>query len=195
MAARCLADQGAEVIKVEPPQGDNLRKYPSTLAAEGRAFIGVNRGKLGHRPGPEASRKACGVLLRLVREADVLVHNFRPIGAGAPRHRLRGAETINPRLIYCAVTGYGESGPLKDKAGYDQVLQSMTGICAMQGTRDEPHIVYGSVVDYYAAALLAGSVLVGALRAGAHGAGPVRRRFADAQRAGDAVCAAGVGRG
>ena len=65
---------------------------------------------------------------------------------------------LNPRLVYCAVSGYGERGPLKDKAGYDQVLQAMTGICAMQGSPDDPHIVYGSVVDYYAAALLAGSV-------------------------------------
>jgi formyl-CoA transferase len=62
---------------------------------------------------------------------------------------------INPRLIYCALTGYGESGPLKDKAGYDQVLQSMTGICTFQGPPGEPEIVYGSVVDYYAASLLA----------------------------------------
>jgi formyl-CoA transferase len=63
---------------------------------------------------------------------------------------------VNPRLIYCALTGYGETGPLKDKAGYDQVLQSMTGICTFQGeNRGEPEIVYGSVVDYYAASLLA----------------------------------------
>ena len=99
-----------------------------------------------------------GVLLRLARDADVLVHNFRP--SVPPRLRI-DYETLrarNPRLVYCAVSGYGEHGPLKDKAGYDQVLQSMTGICAMQGSSDDPHIVYGSVVDYYAAALLAGSV-------------------------------------
>jgi formyl-CoA transferase len=65
---------------------------------------------------------------------------------------------VNPRLIYCSLTGYGETGPLKEKAGYDQVLQAMTGICAMQGAAGEPEIVYGSVVDYYAAALLAGGV-------------------------------------
>ena len=66
---------------------------------------------------------------------------------------------INPRLIYCAVTGYGETGPLKDKAGYDQVLQTMTGMCALQGKRGgAPEIIYGSVVDYYAAALLAAGV-------------------------------------
>ena len=152
-----LADQGAEVIKVEPPGGDNLRKYPSTLKAEGRAFIGANRGKQGivldlKQPA------ARDVLTRLLRRADVLVHNFRP---GVPERLgidVRTLAKLNPRLVVCAVTGYGERGPLKDKAGYDQVLQAMTGICALQGTAAEPQIVYGSVVDYYAASLLAAGV-------------------------------------
>ena len=66
---------------------------------------------------------------------------------------------INPRLVYVAVTGFGETGPLKDKAGFDQVLQTMTGMCAMQGPQGgPPEILYGSVVDYYAAALVAGGV-------------------------------------
>jgi crotonobetainyl-CoA:carnitine CoA-transferase CaiB-like acyl-CoA transferase len=153
-----LADQGAEVIKIEPPDGDNLRQYPSTLQAESRAFIGVNRSKRGlvlDLKQPEG----LAALLRLVREADVLVHNFRP---SVPKrlgiaHEQLGA--INPRLIYCAVTGYGETGPMRDKAGYDQVLQTMTGMCALQGKRGgAPEIIYGSFVDYYAAALVAAGV-------------------------------------
>ncbi|MGN7832298.1 CaiB/BaiF CoA transferase family protein [Pseudoxanthomonas sp. 22568] len=153
-----LADQGAQVIKIEPPDGDNLRKYPSTLAAESRAFMGVNRSKIGIVLDLK-SAEGLAALLRLVREADVLVHNFRPavpkrLGIDFDRLTL-----INPRLIYCAVTGYGEHGPMKDKAGYDQVLQTMTGMCALQGKRGgAPEIIYGSVVDYYAAALLAGGV-------------------------------------
>jgi len=153
-----LADQGADVIKIEPPSGDNLRKYPSTLEAESRAFVGVNRSKLGvvlDLKDPQG-REA---LIALVREADVLVQNFRP----SVPHRLGIAyeqlKAINPRLIYCAVTGYGETGPLKDKAGYDQVMQTMTGMCALQGKRGQPpEILYGSVVDYYAAALVAAGV-------------------------------------
>jgi crotonobetainyl-CoA:carnitine CoA-transferase CaiB-like acyl-CoA transferase len=152
-----LADQGAEVVKIEPPEGDNLRKYPSTLAAEGRAFVGVNRGKRGlvlDLKQPEGLQ----VLLRLAAGADVLVHNFRPsvpprLGIDYPR-----LQQVNPRLVYCAVSGFGEHGPMRNRAGYDQVLQAMTGICAMQGGADNPQIVYGSVVDYYAAALLAASV-------------------------------------
>lgn len=153
-----LADQGAEVIKIEPPVGDNLRKYPSTLEAESRAFLGVNRSKLGVVLDLKQPRDMVR-LLALVRSADVLVHNFRPsvpARLGIAYEQLRA---INPRLVYCAVTGYGESGPLREKAGYDQVLQTMTGMCTLQGPAGgPPEILYGSVVDYYAAALVSGGV-------------------------------------
>ncbi|BEP43293.1 MULTISPECIES: CoA transferase [Variovorax] len=153
-----LADQGAEVIKIEPPAGDNLRKYPSTLEAESRAFIGVNRSKLGavlDLKNPED----LAALMELVRGADVLVHNFRPSVPPRLGIAYEQLKAVNPRLIYCAVTGYGETGPLREKAGYDQVLQTMTGMCALQGKRGEPpEIIYGSVVDYYAAALVAAGV-------------------------------------
>ena len=153
-----LADQGAEVIKIEPPDGDNLRKYPSTLEAESRAFIGVNRSKLGvvlDLKKPEG----LVALLRLVRSADVLVHSFRPSVPKRLGIDYERVSLLNPRLIYCSVSGYGDTGPMKDKAGYDQVLQTMTGMCTLQGKRGgAPEIIFGSVVDYYAAALLAGGV-------------------------------------
>lgn len=153
-----LADQGAQVIKVEPPVGDNLRKYPSTLEAESRAFVGVNRSKWGVVLDLKQAADHA-ILIKLVQEADVLVHNFRP---GVPERLGIGFEqlsTINPRLVYCSVTGYGSQGPLKSKAGYDQVLQTMTGMCSMQGKKEgPPEILYGSVVDYYASALVAGGV-------------------------------------
>ena len=153
-----LADQGAEVIKIEPPEGDNLRKYPSTLEAESRAFVGVNRSKWGAVLDLKQEADHA-VLLRLVRTADVLVHNFRP---GVPERLgidFARLSAINPRLVYCSVTGYGSTGPMKAKAGYDQVLQTMTGMCTMQGKHGgPPEILYGSVVDYYASALVAGGV-------------------------------------
>ncbi len=151
-----LADMGAEVIKIEPPAGDNLRKYPSTLEAESRAFLGVNRSKQGIAIDLKQP-DGLAVLMKLVDGADVLVHNFRPsvperLGIGFEQLRAR-----RPGLVYCAVTGYGDTGPMKDNAGYDQVLQTFTGICTLQG-RAEPEIVYGSVVDYYAAAMVASGV-------------------------------------
>ncbi|MGV2904525.1 CaiB/BaiF CoA transferase family protein [Achromobacter sp. AGC25] len=153
-----LADQGADVIKVEPPSGDNLRKYPSTLDAESRAFLGVNRGKRGLVLDLK-NADALAVLHELARQADVLVHNFRPSVPARLGIAYEQLAQINPRLIYCAVTGYGETGPLKDKAGYDQVLQTMTGMCALQGKAEgPPEILYGSVVDYYASSMVAAGV-------------------------------------
>jgi len=152
-----LGDLGAAVIKVEPPGGDNLRNYPSTLAQESRAFLGVNRNK--HGIGLDLKSPAgLGVLRRMVEAADVLVHNFRPsvpARLGIDYDRMKA---LNPRLIYCALSGYGETGPLKDRAGYDQVLQTMAGIAVEQGKPGDPEIVHGSAVDFYAASLLAFAV-------------------------------------
>jgi crotonobetainyl-CoA:carnitine CoA-transferase CaiB-like acyl-CoA transferase len=153
-----LADLGAEVIKIEPPTGDTLRQYPSTLAGESRAFLGTNRSKRGialDLKKPEGM----DVLLRLVRKADVFVHNFRPLVPKRLGIDYETLKAIKPGLIYCSLTGYGETGPLKDRAGYDQVLQSVAGICTSQGEgKSLPEIVYGSVVDFYAASMLAYAV-------------------------------------
>ena len=152
-----LGDLGALVLKIEPPEGDNLRNYPSTLPGESRAFLGVNRNKRGigldlkHPDG-------VGVLRRMAERADVLVHNFRPSVPARLGIDYDRMNTVNPRLIYCALTGYGDTGPLKDRAGYDQVLQTMTGICVEQGKPGDPEIVYGSAVDFYSASMLAFAV-------------------------------------
>ncbi|MBV9863254.1 MAG: CoA transferase [Alphaproteobacteria bacterium] len=150
-----LADLGAEVVKVESPQGDMLRQFPSTLAGESRFFVGTNRGKQAlalDLKQPEG----LAVLHRMVESADVLVENFRPsvparLGIDYPR-----LKAINPRLIYCGLTGYGDTGPLSDKGGFDQVLQCLTGMAAFQGgSADKPQLVLGSVLDYFTSALLA----------------------------------------
>ena len=153
-----LADQGADVVKIESPDGDNLRKYPSTLKEESRAFIGLNRSKRGLVLDLKAP-EGIAAFYRLVRKADVVVHNFRPGVAERLCIEYDRLNEINPRLIYCAVSGFGETGPMKKKAGFDQLLQVMTGMCTMQGERGgKPELIYGSVVDYYAASLVAGGV-------------------------------------
>jgi len=150
-----LADLGADVIKIEPPQGDMLRQFPSTLEGESRFFLGANRGKRAlalDLKQPEG----LAVLHRLVEGADVFVENFRPSvpqRLGIDYERLK---SINPRLVYCALTGYGDTGPLSDKGGFDQVLQCFTGVAAFQGGSPQtPQLVVGSVLDYYTSALLA----------------------------------------
>ena len=112
IAIRLIADLGASVIKIEPPQGDMLRQFPSSLAGESRFFLGTNRGKRAialDLKQPEG----LAVLHRLVKTADVLVENFRPsvparLGIDYPR-----LKAINPRLVYCELTGYGDSAPVR----------------------------------------------------------------------------------
>ena len=92
----------------------------------------------------------------MVETADVLVENFRPsvparLGIDYPR-----LKAINPRLVYCGLTGYGDSGPLSEKGGFDQVLQCLSGIAVFQGAATgKPQVVVGSVLDYFTSALLA----------------------------------------
>ena len=150
-----LADLGADVIKVESPQGDMLRQFPSSLEGESRFFLGTNRGKRALALDLKQP-DGLAVLHRMVANADVLVENFRPsvparLGIDYPRLR-----AINPRLIYAGLTGYGDAGPLSDKGGFDQVLQCFSGMAVFQGGgTDRAQLVLGSVLDYFTSALLA----------------------------------------
>jgi formyl-CoA transferase len=150
-----LADLGADVIKVEPPQGDMMRRYPSSFSDDSRTFIGANRNKrsvcidLKHPEG-------LSILLELLDRTDVLIHNFRP---GVPERLGIGYEDLSqryPRLVFAELTGFGSEGPLHSNPGFDQVMQCFTGIADLQGRGDEtPKIVWGSIVDYFSATLLA----------------------------------------
>jgi crotonobetainyl-CoA:carnitine CoA-transferase CaiB-like acyl-CoA transferase len=166
-----LADLGATVIKIESPQGDMLRQFPSSLPGESRFFLGTNRGKRAvalDLKQPEG----LAVLHRMVETADVLVENFRPsvparLGIDYPR-----LKTINPHLVYCGLTGYGDTGPLSEKGGFDQVLQCLSGMAAFQGGGpDEAHVVLGSVLDYFTSALLAYGVAAALFHRERSGAG------------------------
>ena len=150
-----LADLGADVIKIESPQGDMLRQFPSSLPGEARFFLGTNRGKRALALDLK-QKEGLAILHRMVGRADVLVENFRPsvparLGIDYPR-----LKKINPRLVYAGLTGYGDQGPLAEKGGFDQVLQCLSGIAVFQGGRpDKPQLVLGSVLDYFTSALLA----------------------------------------
>jgi crotonobetainyl-CoA:carnitine CoA-transferase CaiB-like acyl-CoA transferase len=150
-----LADLGADVVKIESPQGDMLRQFPSSLPGESRFFLGTNRGKRALALDLK-QKDGLAILHRMVESADVLVENFRPsvparLGIDYPRLR-----KINPRLVYAGLTGYGDKGPLSDKGGFDQVLQCLSGMAVFQGGGpDKPQLVLGSVLDYFTSALLA----------------------------------------
>ena len=134
-----LADHGAEVIKIEPPQGDEVRDWgPPFVANENGSrdasyFIGVNRNKrsVALDLGKDAGK---AVLLRLLEDADIVVENFKP---GSMEKWGLGYEDVLserfPRLIHCRVSGFGGDGPLGGLPGYDAILQAMTGLMSVNG--------------------------------------------------------------
>lgn len=142
-ATHILGDLGASIIKIEHPEGgDETRNFPPFVGEESHYFVSVNRNKrsivldLGTPEGVEVARDLC-------RDADILVENFRPgvmdrLGLGYAA--LAG---INPRLIYCAISGFGLDGPLRDKASFDIVVQAMTGIMSVNGERGGPPVKLG----------------------------------------------------
>lgn len=133
-AGQILGDHGADVIKVEPPAGDETRAWgPPFREGTASYFLGLNRNKRGIVLDlrQEAGRE---VLLRLLEEADILLENFK---TGTMEKWGLGFDTLSarfPRLIHCRVTGFGADGPLGGLPGYDAILQAMGGIMSVNGT-------------------------------------------------------------
>lgn len=139
-AAYQLGMLGADVIKVEiPGAGDLARQLgaDASLNAErlGVSFLAQNGGKRSMTVNLK-SQRGREVLLRSVAQADVLVENFRPgvldrLGVGWDRLR-----EANPRLVYCAISGFGQEGPLRDRPAYDQIVQGLSGMMSVTGTEE-----------------------------------------------------------
>jgi crotonobetainyl-CoA:carnitine CoA-transferase CaiB-like acyl-CoA transferase len=134
LATMFLADQGAEVIKIEPLSGDITRRSRQSISASGEfsaLFVSSNRGKRSlalDLKRPEAAE----IMRKLISSADVLVQNFRPgtmerLGFGEPVLR-----ELNPRLIYVSISGVGESGPYAKKRVYDPIIQGLSGFADLQ---------------------------------------------------------------
>jgi formyl-CoA transferase len=145
-----LSDHGAEVIKLEPPQGDEVRDWGPPFNADGDAsyFLGVNRNK--RSVGLDLSQpKGREVLLRLLEGADVLIENFKP--GSMEKWGLGYEEVLSkkfPRLIHCRVSGFGAEGPLGGFPGYDAVLQAMVGLMSINGTEESgPTRLGNPIVD------------------------------------------------
>jgi crotonobetainyl-CoA:carnitine CoA-transferase CaiB-like acyl-CoA transferase len=130
-----LSDHGAEVIKLEPPQGDETREWgpPFDDAGDASYYLGINRNKkgIGLDLAKPAGRE---VLLRLLEDADVLTENFKP--GSMERWGLGYDDVLSkrfPRLIHCRVSGFGADGPMGGYPGYDAVLQAMVGLMSING--------------------------------------------------------------
>ncbi|MBI2941948.1 MAG: CoA transferase [Chloroflexi bacterium] len=142
-----LADLGARVVKVEPPGGDEARHYGPMVSERSTYFASVNRGKESiclNLKDPRAQALA----LRLAERADVLVENFRPgtlerLGVGYER-----VVACNPRIVYASVSGFGQTGPYRDRGAYDVIIQAMGGLMGITGPETgEPTRVGTSVGD------------------------------------------------
>jgi alpha-methylacyl-CoA racemase len=165
-----LADFGADVVKVEDTgMGDYVRWSPpyydgADQTARGALFLALNRGKRSIRIDLKTDAGK-DVLLRLARDADVLLESFRPgvldrLGVGYER-----LKEVNPRLVYCAITGYGQDGPNRDRSGHDMNYLGLGGLLGLTGEADGPPVQSaGQIADIGGGALMGAIGVLVALR-------------------------------
>jgi crotonobetainyl-CoA:carnitine CoA-transferase CaiB-like acyl-CoA transferase len=161
-----LADMGADVIKVEKlPGGDDTRSYTEpSIQGESAAFMVLNRNKRGMA----VNLKTPGgleVVKKLLADADVVTENYRKgtlekLGLGYDV-----LQKLNPRLVYCAISGYGRTGPYADKPGFDLILQGFAGIMSVTGEPGRPPVKSGTSIADINAGILAALGIVAALQA------------------------------
>ncbi len=137
LCTQYLADLGADVVKVEPPAGDDTRNWPPFENGVGAIFTAVNRNKRGIALNLRES-EGLAVADALAREADIVVESFGPgaadrLGIGWDR-----LSALNPRLVYASISGYGTQGPMKDGKGYDLIAQAFSGMLSLTGEPGGP---------------------------------------------------------
>ncbi|WP_281966889.1 CaiB/BaiF CoA transferase family protein [Roseovarius nanhaiticus] len=175
-AGQTLADLGAEVIKVESPEGDDTRRWgPPFIEREGDRsaayFHGTNRGKSSvaidfRTPEGQAQVRA------LVAEADILIENFKVGGLAKYGLDYASLAQLNPRLIYCSVTGFGQDGPYAHRAGYDYIIQGMSGLMSITGAPDgQPQRVGVAITDLFTGVYAATAILAALHQRAATGKG------------------------
>lgn len=127
-----LADAGAEVIKIERPEGDFARGYDAAAKGQSSYFVWLNRGKQSAVV-DLATKEGCAELEKLIASADVLIQNLKPGSMdklGFSRERLL---KDYPRLISCTITGYGDDGPYAHRKAYDLLIQAESGLASITG--------------------------------------------------------------
>jgi crotonobetainyl-CoA:carnitine CoA-transferase CaiB-like acyl-CoA transferase len=153
-AGQTLADLGADVIKVESPAGDDTRRWgPPFVERDGDRsasyFHGCNRGKRSV-VADFASEEGRALVRDLVADADVLIENFKLGGLKKYGLDYDSLHAVNPRLIYCSITGFGQTGPYAHRAGYDYIIQGMSGLMSITGdVVGQPQKVGVAVTDIF----------------------------------------------
>mgnify|MGYP003322819482 FL=1 len=150
-----LGDMGADVIKIEEPiHGDDTRAWAPHLDGWSTFFLGLNRSKRSLAIDLKTERGQ-QILRRLIMTADVLIENFRPGSLEKLGFSYDNVHAINPKLIYCSITGYGHTGPSRHLPGYDAVIQGDSGLMSVTGFPDGPPTRVGvAITDYLALSLI-----------------------------------------
>lgn len=149
-----LADQGADVIKIEPESGDTTREMKGATGGVSPAYMGVNRNKRGivlnlkHPRGAEVAR-------RLAAGADVLVENYRPGVMARFGLGYESLSALNPGLVYVSISGFGQTGPYARRGGFDLIAQGMSGIMSVTGEEGQPPVKCGVPITDLGAGLFA----------------------------------------
>ena len=175
-AGQTLADLGADVIKVEAPEGDDTRRWgPPFIERENDRsaayFHAANRGKrsviVDFRT-PEGQE----TVRQLVRDADVVIENFNVGGLAKYGLDYDSLKLVNPKLIYCSITGFGQTGPYAHRAGYDFIIQGMAGLMSVTGEPDgQPQKVGVAVTDIFTGIYAATAILAALHQRAATGQG------------------------
>ena len=181
--AMLLADLGADVIKIEPPAGDSTRQMPGAVGADSPSFNAVNRGKRSVVLNLKAA-EGREIFTRLARATDIVIENYRPGVMRALGLDYEALATLNPRLVYASISGYGQTGPERGKGGFDLIAQGVAGIMSITGEPGGPPVKAGVPLTDLSAGLFA---LVGILAALEH-----RHRTGAGQHVDTALVDAGV---
>ena len=166
-AGQTLADLGAEVIKVESPDGDETRGWGPPFVEHGGEttaayFHAANRGK-SSVTADFRTEEGRDLILRLVKDADVLIENFKVGGLAKYHLDYASLSAVNPRLVYCSITGFGQTGPYAHRAGYDYIIQGMSGLMSFTGEPDGQPMKSGvAITDLFTGlyAVIAGQAAV-----------------------------------
>ena len=175
-AGQTLADLGAEVVKVEAPEGDDTRRWgPPFIDHDGERsaayFHATNRGKASVTCDFRTAEGQAQVRA-LVADSDVLIENFKVGGLAKYGLDYDSLRAVNPRLIYCSITGFGQTGPYAHRAGYDFIIQGMAGLMSVTGEPDgQPQKVGVAVTDLFTGVYAATAVLAALVQRGRTGVG------------------------
>lgn len=145
-ASSRLADAGARVIKIERAQGDFARGYDNAVSGDSTYFVWLNRGKESIVL-DFSNEEELALLRNMISQADVLIQNLGPGAAERAGFGWQAMRELNPRLITCDITGYGETGPYAGNRAYDLLVQAETGICSVTGTPEAPGRIGVSACD------------------------------------------------